>query len=155
MRHFKLTKLLQKPGLILLISTVLFLILINKVQFLNEKTFDPPSNGLGNQCHFVNLKCEIELAGQFFHVILNKEVEVEERISITIASSDTFTIEEITIQGINMYMGVLPVIEENVSSVQWQGWFMLGACSESPMRWRMSLKVKGSEKPGFLTFTTI
>ncbi|MCW8108403.1 hypothetical protein OPS25_07845 [Alteromonas ponticola] len=154
MKHLKLTKQLQTAGVIVLILAITIFFLIHKSERQGKILHQPLSNGLGNQCQFVNSECTIKLENQIFQVSLSRPPIVEERIDITIASTESFELEGAVIEGVNMYMGRLPVVLSPAEKNEWRGWFMLGACSEAKMRWQMIIKIKGQRQPALILFTT-
>ncbi|WOI35745.1 hypothetical protein R1T43_10920 [Alteromonas sp. CI.11.F.A3] len=54
-----------------------------------------------------------------------------------------------------MYMGKVPVLLENKNKGKWSGWFMLGSCNESTMKWQLRLNIEGQAAPSYLNFETI
>ncbi|MCW8092362.1 hypothetical protein [Alteromonas sp. ASW11-130] len=130
------------------------MILINKPRPQEKVSNNLSSNGLGNHCQFVNSECEIVLGNQAFHLTLSTMPVIEERVELLIGSEQAFKLERAVIEGINMYMGTLPIIQEKVTAKKWRGWFMLGACSEPKMKWKMTLQFEGQPEPALLLFST-
>ncbi|NMH61031.1 hypothetical protein [Alteromonas ponticola] len=154
MKHLKLTKRLQIASIVVLIFAAVNLTVFIQSERQQTGLNNSLSNGLGNHCHFVNLECAIELDGQSINFSLSRAPTIEERIDVVISSENPFELEQAVIEGVNMYMGTLPVVEEAVAEMTWRGWFMLGACSEPTMQWRMTIKFKGQPQPAQLLFTT-
>lgn len=112
------------------------------------------SNGLGNQCEFVNLQCHFEIDNQPASASFNTSPVTEEAVTVYLSLPNGVQIESVWIEGINMYMGKIPVLAERLNAGEWEGWFMLGSCSEPEMRWLMRVNIKGRSEPALLYFTT-
>ena len=106
------------------------------------------------QCNFVNSQCHFLLGQNEVIARFDNPPEVEEPITLSLSLPPDETIESAWIEGINMYMGKIPVLLESDETGIWQGWFMLGSCSQPVMQWRMTLTLKGRQTPAYLYFST-
>lgn len=138
----------------LLVPTTIFALAV-LVYFVQHNRVTPtPSKGLGNQCEFVNQECNIALNNNNISAAFEKQPEVEESITVNFSLPLTKQVESIWIEGVNMYMGKIPVLVEQQENGVWSGWFMLGSCSEPTMRWKMLIHVEGEGKPYVMFFDT-
>ena len=109
---------------------------------------------IGNSCNFVNNRCEFLIGEQKITASFSRSPEVEESITLQFSSLNSVVPESAWIEGVNMYMGKIPVLLSQDDVGQWSGWFMLGSCSESKMNWRIQLNFENSELVYFLNFST-
>ncbi|OFC72189.1 hypothetical protein BFC18_04330 [Alteromonas confluentis] len=114
----------------------------------------PPSKGLGNQCEFVNLHCSIVMKNDNIEAEFAQLPVVEESITVNLSLPLSKQVQSIWIEGVNMYMGKIPVLAEQQDNGDWSGWFMLGSCSEPTMRWKMLIHVENEETPYVMFFET-
>ncbi|KXI29106.1 hypothetical protein, partial [Paraglaciecola hydrolytica] len=117
--------------------------------YLNEAE---PSINSDKQCDLdSSLICRFKSANpQAMQVIVKfaKKVQVEEQNEVILILDPNVMVENIWVQGINMYMGKVAVFEKaafdskpfeiNQRHLQ----FFLGSCSETKMRWQMVLQLK-------------
>lgn len=115
---------------------------------------DDVLNGLGNHCGFVNLVCRLTLDGQTVEAEFDALPEIEEPVTLTIRLPTGAVFERAWIEGVNMFMGKIPLILESQSAQTVSGWFMLGACSEDLMQWQLVVYFKGQPEPALMTFST-
>ena len=80
--------------------------------------------------------------------------EAEESVTVKLLVPEGEEIESAWIEGVNMYMGKIPVLLDNDGEGEWSGWFMLGSCSEPVMKWQLRLNIKDKESPSYLYFVT-
>ena len=111
-------------------------------------------NGIGNSCNFVNEACEFLIDDKLAIATFSTMPEPEESVTLKIIVPEDQEIESAWIEGVNMYMGKVPVLLENDGKGAWSGWFMLGACSEPVMKWQLRLNLKDKESPNYLYFVT-
>ena len=146
----KTTKKAQKfiiPTLILILALGVYL---SKQQVTTTDT----DNGLGNPCTFVNLTCEIGHEQNKVSATFESIPEAEESIIVNFSLPFSQQIESVWIEGVNMYMGKVPVLAERIKEGSWSGWFMLGSCSEPQMRWKMLIHVEDKPDPYVMFFET-
>ncbi len=112
-------------------------------------------------CTLYLQKCDIQLNEGPLQVVILEQLVVEELIPVKISLPTPLKVEQIHIEGINMYMGKSPVhqisgISTDLSSVQdeWVGEFFLGSCALAQMEWRMVVKLEGYDKAVNILFTT-
>ena len=68
---------------------------------------------------------------------------VESLLTLTLVPKQPVTSVSGTIEGISNYMGLIPLsFSYDSTSKTWQSQFMLGACTEPDMRWRLKLELK-------------
>ncbi|APD94210.1 hypothetical protein BM523_09485 [Alteromonas mediterranea] len=111
-------------------------------------------NGIGNSCNFVNETCEFLIDDKLSIASFSIAPEVEESVTVKLLIPEGEVIESAWIEGVNMYMGKIPVLLDNVEAGQWSGWFMLGSCSEPVMKWQLRLNIEGKDNPHYLYFVT-
>jgi hypothetical protein len=95
-------------------------------------------------------------------VNFNTKVLVEEENTVQLLLPETWNLKQVWIQGVNMYMGKIAVLEQtepnqpitNTHSL----WFFIGACSEPHMRWQLIIELENREslktERFFVNFTT-
>lgn len=67
---------------------------------------------------------------------------VESLLTLTLVPKQPVTSVSGTIEGISNYMGLIPLsFSYDSTSKTWQSQFMLGACTEPDMRWRLKLQL--------------
>ena len=111
-------------------------------------------NGIGNSCNFVNETCEFLIDGEVAIATFSTMPEPEESVTLKILIPENQEIESAWIEGVNMYMGKIPVLLDNDGQGKWSGWFMLGSCSEPVMKWQLRLNIEGKDNPPYLYFVT-
>ncbi len=111
-------------------------------------------NGIGNSCNFVNETCEFLFDGEVAIATFSTMPEPEESVTLKILIPENQEIESAWIEGVNMYMGKIPVLLDNDGQGKWSGWFMLGSCSEPVMKWQLRLNIEGKDNPHYLYFVT-
>ncbi|MBU3022853.1 hypothetical protein [Aestuariibacter sp. A3R04] len=137
------------------IAFALFLAVIIAFFALREgKTDNDTSMGLVNQCEFVNSLCQINHNDNVVLSTFSSIPEVEASITVNFSLPPFMDIDSVWIEGVNMYMGKVPVLVEKTEPGIWSGWFMLGVCSEPVMRWKMVMYVKNSNQPYLFFFDT-
>jgi len=87
-------------------------------------------------------------------VMMDRLPTIEEQIPLTVTLPEGLQIDSAYIEGVNMFMGKIPVPLKAEGSRQWRGWFMLGACSEPTMQWQMVITIKNRPEPVWVFFTT-
>lgn len=117
-------------------------------------TTQDDANEIGNRCTFVNGRCEFLIVGERAVAVFSEPVETETSITLTLSLPSNVTLESAWIEGVNMYMGKVPVLLEEDSTGKWTGWFMLGSCSEPIMRWQLRLNIEKQAAPSYLYFST-
>ncbi len=105
-------------------------------------------------CWQTDTNCKISLSVGDISLVVDALPAVEEQIAVSIHVPAGLAIGSAFIEGQNMYMGKIPLPVKQTSERQWQGWFMLGSCSEPTMRWRITLKLKDRPEPVWIYFTT-
>lgn len=111
-------------------------------------------NGIGKSCNFVNEACEFLIDEKLSIATFSSTPLPEESVTLKILIPEDHEIESAWIEGVNMYMGKIPVLLENNGNGEWSGWFMLGSCSEPLMKWQLRLNIKDKESPNYLYFVT-
>lgn len=111
-------------------------------------------NGIGNSCNFVNETCEFLIDEKLAIASFSTMPEPEESVTVKLIIPEGKNIESAWIEGVNMYMGKIPVLLDSDGKGKWSGWFMLGSCSEPVMKWQLRLNVEGMDSPSYLYFVT-
>lgn len=91
--------------------------------------------GCERQAH----KVEDSSIKKIFHKLDPDQPKVEQEILVTFEAPEAINLQRGRVEGVNMYMGHMPVTVVQVSPTQWQAKFQLGACTEPSMRWRVSV----------------
>lgn len=146
----KTTKKAQK----FIIPTLILILALGVYLSKQQVTTTDIDNGLGNPCTFVNLTCEIGHEQNKVSATFESIPEAEESITVNFSLPFSQQIESVWIEGVNMYMGKIPVLLDNDGEGKWSGWFMLGSCSEPVMKWQLRLNIKDKESPSYLYFVT-
>lgn len=76
---------------------------------------------------------------KIFHKIDPDQPRVEQEIHVVIQAPETITFAHGKIEGLNMYMGYMPVKVTHIDRGKWQTTLYLGACAEPTMHWQVSL----------------
>lgn len=111
-------------------------------------------NGIGNSCNFVNETCEFLIDDKLAIAAFSTMPEAEESVTVKFLVPEGKVIESAWIEGVNMYMGKIPVLLDDNGKGEWSGWFMLGSCSEPIMKWQLRLNIKDKDSPSYLYFVT-
>ena len=111
-------------------------------------------SGLKSSCTFSNKTCEFLIDGEVAIATFSTMPEPEESVTLKILIPENQEIESAWIEGVNMYMGKIPVLLDNDGQGKWSGWFMLGSCSEPVMKWQLRLNIEGKDNPHYLYFVT-
>ena len=93
-------------------------------------------------CTFMVREGEVELSAEPF------PIKTEEMILFTLALEDDLQFESAWIQGVNMYMGRIPVLINDQAGSKTGRVILetfLGSCSEPNMRWQMILNLSDSD----------
>ena len=127
-------------------------VVVGMVNILSENNNYKPDNK--TSCWLAGNSCEIGLPEGTFTVVMDRLPTIEEQIPLTVTLPEGLQIDSAYIEGVNMFMGKIPVPLKPEDNGQWQGWFMLGACSEPTMQWQMVIKIKNRPEPVWVFFTT-
>lgn len=136
---------------------LMFIIILMFVYGVNR----PSIHDNSNTCIVYAQNCNILFDEGPVEVEILDQLVVEELIGVKISLPAALIIEQIHIEGINMYMGKSPVHQTIVNKVDglkkhttWEGEFFLGSCSLAEMHWRMVIELKDQEKVANVLFTT-
>lgn len=129
-------------ALILIVFVALLIILYHQNNSFN--------NGSINTCEVYAQKCIITLDQGEMIVDFPQQLVVEEMLDVNITLPDGLQIDQVVIEGVNMYMGKLPVHFEPTSEktkpalVQplHVGEFYLGSCHLNTMQWQMIINLR-------------
>lgn len=107
-------------------------------------------------CDITIKPCVIALEQNNLKVEFAEPPQIEKQLRLRISSDSPVAIKEVSIRGINMYMGVITVIEDSSTHFEWEGWTLLGACSEPNMIWQLTIyiEIDGDMITKRLTFKT-
>ena len=82
-------------------------------------------------------------------VNFSTKVLVEEQNTVQLLLPETWNLKQIWIQGVNMYMGKIAVLEQTELSQPTNNthslWFFIGSCSEPHMRWQLIIELENRE----------
>lgn len=122
-----------------------------------EKEFDVNPTVKQGVCYFSNNHCQLSVAGLDLSATLSRQPRSEEPIDVTIFYPIGEQIESVWLNGVNMYMGKIPVIIDTTqvekSQLAASGWFMFGACNQPNMEWELVVSLKGRQEPARMRFT--
>lgn len=127
------------------ITTLSLLVLLISFALYFKDPASPISGG--RQCELDDsLLCrftDLNNNAQEVIVMFANKVQVEEQNDLKLTLPDDVELQDIWIQGVNMYMGKVAVLKQssiqtNVHNLQ----FFLGSCSEQNMRWQMVIVIK-------------
>ena len=142
----------QKALFLMTFAIILIIIYTLNTTSLEKKSYS---------CTVYVQKCDIQLEEGPLQVVILEQLVVEELVPVKISLPTSLKINQIHIEGINMYMGKSPVhqisdIYTDLSSVQneWVGEFFLGSCALAQMEWRMVVQLEGYDKAVNILFTT-
>lgn len=79
----------------------------------------------------------------------HKPARIEEMMQVKISYLGDKIVEKAWVEGINMYMGRIPVVAIKADNI-WIGEFFLGSCSEPKMQWHLIVKLR-NEAGGLTT----
>jgi hypothetical protein len=106
-------------------------------------------------CQFSQGQCQIEVADLKLALELTpSHAPSETPLTVKLTSSEAITDVKLRLEGRDMFMGVIPVKLQGVSSTEYQGDFIYGSCSSHYMVWRLFISVRhrGSTKTGYIDF---
>ena len=98
-----------------------------------------------NSCEVYAQKCTIDLEQGQLTIDFPRQIVVEELLNVKFTLPQGLEIEQVVIEGVNMYMGKLPVHFESLSSessIHQIGEFFLGSCHLSNMQWQMLISLR-------------
>lgn len=103
------------------------------VAFVSHKT---PTPAIGHgECN-LNVSASCALAEDVLLEVSPWPIEVEQLHTLTITAQAQ---PEAKVEGMNMFMGYIPLVFEPKGASVWQADLILGACAEPDMQWLMSL----------------
>ena len=142
----------QKALFLLAFASILIIIYTLNTTSFNKNSYD---------CTVYVQKCDIQLKEGPLRVLILEQLVVEELIPVKISLPTPLKVEQIHIEGINMYMGKSPVhqiagryTDLRSNQNEWVGEFFLGSCALAQMDWRMVIQLKGYDKAINVLFTT-
>lgn len=123
---------------------------------------DPPPKNSTKQCDIdLTQECVVFNHGQQISVQFIQKIEVEEELLLTITVPNHTKINQMWVQGINMYMGKNAVITDSIyvedNKKVYNARLFLGSCSEPAMRWQLTIQTKDAgqaEQSWFFNFST-
>jgi hypothetical protein len=131
-------------------------IVIVTIIYINNSQYNNVSNPLPNSqtCHFVDGECYVASNGDLIQASLLSPLRIEEEIHVEFHFPAGVTPEMAWVEGVNMYMGKIPLFLTSSTDNSYTGWFMLGFCSEPKMQWRLMLKLNNRPQPVEFLFAT-
>ncbi|MDC8831097.1 hypothetical protein [Alteromonas gilva] len=137
-----------------LIALCLIVSVVIGVRYFTATEINHTSHKPQPWCWRTDTSCQIPLSVGDISIIVDALPAVEEQVFVSITLPAGLVISSAYIEGQNMYMGKIPLLLKQSSAQQWQGWFMLGSCSEPTMQWRLTLKLKDRPEPVWIFFST-
>lgn len=141
-----------KPQVLVLLVILLAGVVFGSLNILTKNNNYNSDNKWS--CMLTGNSCEVVLPEGKLTVVMARLPTIEEQIPLTISAPEGSLITTAYVEGVNMFMGKIPVPLESVATQNWQGWFMLGACSEAKMQWRMVLTITNRPEPVYIYFNT-
>jgi len=125
-------------------KALLLIIFVGLLMFVYQHNiasqFDNP-----NTCEVYAQKCTIDLEQGQLVIDFPNQIVVEELLNVKFTLPQGLEIEQVVIEGVNMYMGKLPVHFESLSSessILQIGELYLGSCHLSNMQWQMLISLR-------------
>jgi len=116
--------------------TILVVILLLLACNSELKKEDPHSACIKNKlCNY---------SGGYTISLENESISPEDEFIIKFNGPEKIKIQQAKLEGINMYMGSIPLFFEYKNGM-WQSNAMVGACAEPIMEWRLTLDFKDSK----------
>ena len=108
---------------------------------------NPPVYNLTNNCDVV-VGCPIDDMSEQLTLSVPKIISPEQLFSLELAFSNSVSNIEAKLEGITMYMGVIPVLfKQQGDSSQYRATTLVGRCATDTMQWRLTLQwQQGSEQ---------
>ena len=100
-----------------------------------------------NSCTMANQRCDLTVAAGDVHITFDNPPRAEEQIGFELRVPKDVIVEDILLEGDDMYMGKVPVFIKANAGRKLEGWFMLGSCSQPTMRWRMVIWLENRKDP--------
>jgi hypothetical protein len=125
-------------------KALLLIIFVGLLMFLYQHHVGSQYDN-SNSCDVYAQKCTIDLEQGQLIIDFAKQIVVEELLNVKFTLPQGLEIEQVVIEGVNMYMGKLPVHFESLSSesfIQQTGEFYLGSCHLSNMQWQMLISLR-------------
>jgi hypothetical protein len=102
------------------------------------------------QCQLTEtLICQFNLTDlndQQVVVNFNEKVQIEEQNTVQLTLPEQFSLKQAWVQGVNMYMGKIAVVEQtelsHLTKNAHELWFFIGSCSEPQMRWQLIIELE-------------
>lgn len=141
-----------------LIQAIVLLLIVGLLTSISTGII-PINNSYNNdsentQCILTENHCEFMLTAGRVRVDISGLLTTEEQLDISVTLPVGLTIKQARIEGVNMFMGIVPVQLILQDNGQWEGWFMLGSCTEPRMQWQLQIQFNENESPVSILFTT-
>ncbi|GAA0345718.1 hypothetical protein GCM10009092_07760 [Bowmanella denitrificans] len=123
-----------------LFSLLFLAIILLMAAWLGRSDFGEQSASV---CELDKQDCAISLDEEDGKIsIMPKPIPLEEELDISILLPAGVTFQAAHIEGVNMFMGRIPVIVEHIEGRHHQAVSFLGSCTEPQMHWRLVLNLK-------------
>lgn len=150
------TKISQVGRCLLLSFSLIFIGCTDENTQITQPEIELKSTAKQGVCYFSNAYCQLSVAGLNLSARLSRSPLPEEPIDVSIFYPESVAIDSIWLEGVNMYMGKIPVVIDNTITQDAQkvssGWFMFGACHQPKMEWEIVIKIKGRQEPARMRF---
>lgn len=95
-------------------------------------------------CRVTNGACSIDDLGANIDIqFAPASIPLETEVDISMKSASPINIRQAWVEGINMYMGRIPVEFESNDGMNWHSPLYLGMCSEPEMQWQLIVEITG------------
>ena len=135
---------------VVILSGLLAIILTLSLQLAKTGQINPASE----VCELNAASCEFLIENQVIRLTFEPfPVQLEEEIQLKAHLPSGWQLQSGAIEGVNMYMGLIPLITDGQNS----GVFFLGSCSEARMQWQLLLEIStqnGTRYPLVVHFIT-
>lgn len=103
------------------------------------------SNSLNfsDSCDLTLNACEQHAFNERVRAKFEQAPITEEELFITFSSSESISIQNAWVEGVNMYMGKTPVLFEDPSQAE-RAVIFLGSCNLQEMQWQLNVNVKNN-----------
>lgn len=113
-----------------------------------------PLNKL-EQCELSNNVCHFERDSFSLEIEFERPPIIEEEMFIDFSFSDGYLLQKAWIEGVNMFMGRTPVIQNKISAGEVEALTFLGSCTEPRMQWQMFVEIKNNKTEQIYVYSVL
>lgn len=137
----------MQQKLVSLLTLITIIIVIGLVASTREQ------GNSGDYCRLESETCTVAGTPLYRVTFSPFPAVTEHPVKINLTTSSPVIIESAWIEGVNMFMGRIPITLTSDNAVNWQSTFFVGACSEPKMQWQLIIKTRDQQsKPLFKRF---